>query len=615
MKLPLVSLALRTALAILLAWGPVSLSTADSASPQKVRIGVLAKRGEQVARVKWQAMADYLTATSSKRQFEIVPLDFDEIPPVVHNGLIDFVIVNSAIYVDLSVHYGARRILTMKNRVANNQSSSMFGSVVFVRADNKKVNSWQDLNGKRLAAVHETSLGGWILGRYAIEKGGGDIGDLDLLTFSGTHDQVVKDVLAGKVDAGIVRTDTLERMAEESQLDLAAIRVLNRRSREGFPLLLSSELVPEWPISELKHVTDELSREVALALLQMKEADQAAVNAKISGWSIPQNYQKVHDILKAMDLPPYDRDSEVSLLSVLQRYWYWILILLVVLITQSALIANVVRLNRRLHRQRESMVESEEQFRSLFQQVAVGFVFATPTGAIIKANHRLSQISGYSEVELRRINVTDLLHAENLPAVTARFELMRRGDTSQFMVQTQIKSRHGGSTWVQLTLSAVRDEKLNIKYLVGVFDDIADLKALEHELKAEKSQKSLILDIAGDGIFGLDKEGKHSFVNPAAASLLGYEVEELIGHDSHSTWHHSHPDGSPFPVSECPITAALLSGVVHRGTDELFWRKDGSSIASEYVSTPIFEGDQITGAVVVFREHVKATDGRQELDH
>ncbi|MES9897857.1 MAG: PhnD/SsuA/transferrin family substrate-binding protein [Sedimenticola sp.] len=575
----------------------------------------MAKRGEQVARVKWQAMADYLTATSSKRQFEIVPLDFDEIPPVVHNGLIDFVIVNSAIYVDLSVHYGARRILTMKNRVANNQSSSMFGSVVFVRADNKKISSWQDLNGKRLAAVHETSLGGWILGRYAIEKGGGDIGDLDLLTFSGTHDQVVKDVLAGKVDAGIVRTDTLERMAEESQLDLAAIRVLNRRNREGFPLLLSSELVPEWPISELKHVTDELSREVALALLQMKETDQAAVNAKISGWSIPQNYQKVHDILKAMDLSPYDRNSDVSLLSVLQRYWYWILILLVVLITQSALIANVVRLNRRLHRQRESMVESEEQFRSLFQQGAVGFVFATPTGAIIKANHRLSQISGYSEVELRRINVTDLLHAESLPVVTARFELMRRGDTSQFMVQTQIKSRHGGSTWVQFTLSAVRDEKLNIKYLVGVFDDIADLKALEHELKAEKSQKSLILDIAGDGIFGLDKEGKHSFVNPAAASLLGYEVDELIGHDSHSMWHHSRPDGSPFPVSECPITAALLSGIVHRGTDELFWCKDGSSIATEYVSTPIFEGDQITGAVVVFRERAKATDGRQELDH
>ncbi len=226
--------ALRALTALIISLGLVPLSIADSMPPQKVRIGVLAKRGEQVARVKWQAMADYLTVASSKRQFEIVPLDFDEIPPVVHNGLIDFVIVNSAIYVGLSVDYGVRRILTMKNRVANNQSASMFGSVVFVRADNKEVNGWQDLNGKRLAAVHETSLGGWILGRHAIEKGGGDIDGLDLLTFSGTHDQVVKDVLAGRVDAGVVRTDTLERMAEESQLDLAAIRVINRRNREAF---------------------------------------------------------------------------------------------------------------------------------------------------------------------------------------------------------------------------------------------------------------------------------------------------------------------------------------------------------------------------------------------
>ncbi|MES9857169.1 MAG: PhnD/SsuA/transferrin family substrate-binding protein [Sedimenticola sp.] len=615
MRWSLYPFAFRVLVALLISLGLASPAIADFTSPQKVRIGVLANRGEQLAQAKWQATADYLTATNSSSHFELVPLDFDEILPVVNNGLIDFIIVNPAIYVNLSVDYGIRRILTMKNLVANKQSICKFGAVVFVRSDNGTIGDWQDLSGKRLAAVHQTSLGGWILGRYTIEAGGGDIGDLDLLLFSGTHDQVVKDVLAGRADAGIVRTDTLERMAEENRLDLGTIRVLNQRNLANFPLHLSSELVPEWPISKLDHVSDQLAGEVVLALLQMKETNPAAIDARISGWTIPQNYQRVHEILKTVGLPPYGFGDEITLLTILQRYWYGFVIIVAVLIIQSGLIARVVGLNRSLHRQRQSKDESDEQFRSLFQQVAVGFLFATPTGAIKKANRRLSEISGYSEVELRQINLTDLLCAESMPLVTAHFESMRRGDISQFMMQTRVNSLLDGEIWVQFTLRAVRGEKFNLKYLVGTFDDITDLKLLEHQFKIELREKSLILDTAGDSILGLDKGGKYRYINPAAVNLLGYDEDELIGRDSHTLWHRSHPDASLAAVSECPITAVLSSGIVHRGAGDLFWRKDGSSIAIEYISTPIFDGEQITGAVVVFRERIISVGGPQGLDH
>jgi len=109
------------------------------------------------------------------------------------------------------------------------------------------------------------------------------------------------------------------------------------------------------------------------------------------------------------------------------------------------------------------------------------------------------------------------------------------------------------------------------------------------------------LNSAGEGIYGLDLEGKGTFVNPAAAQLLGYEVKELIGQPMHPILHHSRPDGTPYPREECLIYAAFKDGTVHYVNNEVFWRKDGTNFPVEYVSTPIRERDKIVGAVVVFK--------------
>ncbi len=114
-------------------------------------------------------------------------------------------------------------------------------------------------------------------------------------------------------------------------------------------------------------------------------------------------------------------------------------------------------------------------------------------------------------------------------------------------------------------------------------------------------QNELILDSAGEGIFGLDVKGNHTFINPAAADMLGYTVEELIGRHSHSTWHHTKPDGSPYPSEECPIYRSINTGIEQRG-NELFIRKDGSRMDVAFTATPIFEGDRVVGAVVTFTD-------------
>ncbi len=136
---------------------------------------------------------------------------------------------------------------------------------------------------------------------------------------------------------------------------------------------------------------------------------------------------------------------------------------------------------------------------------------------------------------------------------------------------------------------------------------------LELERLSYKSQ--LILESAGEGICGVNKQGVVTFINKAAADMLGYAANELIGKHSHSQWHYSRPDGTPYPSEECPIYATYKDGDDHIG-EEVFRRKDGTSITVDFTSKPIFEEDDIVGAVVTFRDitaRKKAEESISEL--
>lgn len=126
-------------------------------------------------------------------------------------------------------------------------------------------------------------------------------------------------------------------------------------------------------------------------------------------------------------------------------------------------------------------------------------------------------------------------------------------------------------------------------------------------------RNELLLSAAGEGIYGLDLEGKTTFINPAGARMIGWEVSELIGLSQHSVLHHSRPDGTPYPREECPIYAAFTDGDVHRVDDEVFWRKDGSSFPVEYDSTPIREDGELVGAVVTFRDVTARLDAGRTI--
>ena len=169
---------------------------------------------------------------------------------------------------------------------------------------------------------------------------------------------------------------------------------------------------------------------------------------------------------------------------------------------------------------------------------------------------------------------------------------------------TEVFWRKDGTFFpVEYTSTPILDDSGKSTGAVVTFRDITNRREAEQTILELRRQNEYILNSAGEGIFGLDIEGRHTFVNPAAASMLGYSVDELLGQASHSLWHHTREDGSPYPQEECPIYGAYKDGRVHRGTDERFWRRDGSSFSAQYCSTPLRnETGQLIGAVVTLQD-------------
>lgn len=135
----------------------------------------------------------------------------------------------------------------------------------------------------------------------------------------------------------------------------------------------------------------------------------------------------------------------------------------------------------------------------------------------------------------------------------------------------------------------------------------------EKELEQLSHQYELILDSAGEGICGIDREGRFSFVNAAAAKLLGYQPDELVGKPSHPICHHTRADHTPYPEEMCPIYDGYARGIPGRGDDQLFWRKDNTNFPVVYISNPTYENGELTGAVVVFRDITERKRAEAEI--
>ena len=286
----------------------------------------------------------------------------------------------------------------------------------------------------------------------------------------------------------------------------------------------------------------------------------------------------------------------------------WSLTTKVPLRDRDGTITGIVGINRDITEAKhaaDALRDSDEKFHQLADNITDAFWIRSPDMSKVHyISPAFEQIWGrtvesmYADPQLW----AELIFPEDRERVVAAFAGLT-GSRTGLDIEYRIVRPDGGIRWVRVRGFQVRDEAGELIRHVGVVTDMTERKALEAEMERLRIEHTVVLNSLGEGVHWIDAGGTIKYENPAAAKMLGYEVAELIGMPAHSTMHHTRADGTAYPKGECGIYATLRDGVVRRVTDEVFWRKDGTSFAVEYICTPVFDqGGHSLGTVVVFTD-------------
>ncbi|WP_207456124.1 sigma 54-interacting transcriptional regulator [Azospirillum sp. SYSU D00513] len=251
---------------------------------------------------------------------------------------------------------------------------------------------------------------------------------------------------------------------------------------------------------------------------------------------------------------------------------------------------------------------------------------------ILDANPAACRLLGYDRDLLRSMPVTELHRGQEADLVVFTEAVLSKGG----YWTRRLSARHaagqtlaleyagavlpdpapGGTPLLLLTLrdlDAQRRRDIDAEAELYMRDGIGEWRRVERVFQDIERENRLILQAAGEGIYGVDAEGRTTFVNAAAERILGWTAEEMLGRDMHGKVHHHRADGTDYPSHECPIYAAFRKGKVQRVSDEVFWRRDGRPVWVEYTSTPIRAGGMVVGAVIVFRDVTERREADERL--
>ncbi|MBU3118147.1 sigma 54-interacting transcriptional regulator [Acinetobacter nosocomialis] len=278
---------------------------------------------------------------------------------------------------------------------------------------------------------------------------------------------------------------------------------------------------------------------------------------------------------------------------------------------------------------------SEDSIRPLaFEHTSQALIVIDPhQNCFIDLNISASQLLRYERHELIAKTVTSVFgHINQLPHLMAfTDEALSKG----YAWNNELYAFDKEHEKIQLDVTAIRLPYKNKNLLIWSLVDVKDLELRQLNKNADKviraglkewqalqelfidsdTGKHLLLSSVGDGIYSINKQGLCTFINPVGAKMLGLQPEDVLGKNIHKVHHHTHENGTHYPVEDCPIYAAVHDGIVHEGIQEVFWRRDGSYFPVEFTSTPIIRDSEIIGAVVVFRDISDRLNTEKQLTH
>ena len=222
--------------------------------------------------------------------------------------------------------------------------------------------------------------------------------------------------------------------------------------------------------------------------------------------------------------------------------------------------------------------EARERFQRVFADGPVAMALVGDDYRLSEVNDAFCRLTGYSPEELASLTFADITHPDDLDADLRLARRVFDGEVRSYSIDKRYVRKSGEVIWVALTVAVVRDEGGRPLKGLGIVQDISDRHAALDLARAELDRlardRDRILEFAGEGIYHVDERGLITFANPAAAEMLGWSVDELVGKPAHELFH--------------------LEG-------DRFWRRDGTSFPVHYRSASLPEPDG-GGTVIVFAD-------------
>ena len=493
------------------------------AANKDIQIGVLAVWGEKITHEMWQPTINYLNKTIPSHHFLLKPLNLLDTTDAVKNQKIDFIITNPGNYIDLEARFHVSRLATLKTK-RQNKTSNQFAAVIFTRRDRDDIHSLKDLRNKSFMGVKKKAFGGFQMAWLELKNIGIDpFEDFSSLQFSGLpQDNIVYAVLNKKIDAGTVRSSTLERMAAEGLINLSHLKVINNQTNENFPFLHSTLLYPEWPLAKLKNTSTELSEKVTIALLELASDSAAARKARSSGWTVPLDYSPVRNLFKQLNLEPY----KVTLPSFLERYWLQSLLFLLLFLQPLLLYVRKLKIDLRIDE--DKLAQSETEWSNALDFLDEPMYMVDLDDRIIRANKAFyKKIKSTAELAVGKI-VTDFTHPEGEER-PCKVCMARKNfkDTTLILEKDDPVNKAGVPT--EISVKVIRDNNHQPIGIIQKMRDLTESREAEKALRRSESLFKELLNATPEPLIVANSDGTIVLTNSQFEKEFGYSREEIIG--------------------------------------------------------------------------------------
>ena len=251
-------------------------------------------------------------------------------------------------------------------------------------------------------------------------------------------------------------------------------------------------------------------------------------------------------------------------------------------------------LNLNLEEQVDLKTRERNNFFNLSNEL---LLTASSDGYFKDVNPSMLRVLGWSIDELTKHPFFNFIHPDDAQRTQTEYEQQVNEGKRAANFLNRYRCKDGSYRWLDWNATTEADGTI-----YASARDVTERKTHEENIKKLNKQNELILSSAGEGIYGVDLNGNTTFINPAAAKMLGWKVEDLLGKPQHEVIHHHYHDGRPYPKEECPVFTSFEDSQIHHVENEVFWRKDGTSFPVYYVTTPVIDEGEITGAVITFQD-------------